>query len=43
MASLLDEPARFDTEEWDGNDFSFMQAVTGSLRAQLDRVDALAR
>lgn len=38
--ALLDQPSRSCSDEWDGNDFAFLQAATKSLRQQLMRSNA---
>lgn len=43
MTSLLETPGRFDSSDWDGNDYAFMQSVVVSLREQIERADAIAR
>ena len=40
VTALLEQPGRFETSEWDGNDYVFLQAATRSLREQLARSNA---
>ncbi len=40
VTAFLERPDRFASDEWDGNDFAFLQAASGSLREQLMRSNA---
>ena len=35
MSALLETPEQFESSEWDGNDFVFLQAASKSLHQQL--------
>lgn len=37
ITAFLERPSRFQSPDWDGNDFTFLQATAKSLREQLAR------
>ena len=39
LQSMLGTPTRFESCDWDGNDFAFMQTVVDSLNEQLSRAN----